>query len=86
MADWSVSMDEGYSMKNYAVWIEGYAAIGKIVGAKYLGHYIGTDFTDACKRAVRDKTWKENSHNIKNNSYFGRRFFDNEADARKSFG
>ena len=69
----------------WAVWMEGYACTGERSAARFMGTYQGKTFENACD------VWAEEGNNkayYKNNPprYWGCRLFDNEADARKSFG
>lgn len=87
-------------MKEFEIWVEGYAATGERGTANMIGKGIGNTFDEA----VEDYMSKNPNHGIERNerkSYFddlgyqNRRsdwniwacsLFDNEADARKSFG
>ena len=87
-------------MKEFEIWIEGYAATGEHAGASLVGKGNGETFDEA----VLDYMSKNTNHGIEENgrnrymsdeAYKNRRsnwniwacsLFDNEADARKSFG
>jgi hypothetical protein len=87
--------------KEYEIWIEGYAATGESSTASYIGKAMGDTFEDACNNfeypedefnmgiKVHSKGEKlpldEKGHGGKP-SIWACRLFDNEADARKSFG
>lgn len=74
----------------YEVWIEGYAATGEYAEASRLGEdgelFSGNTFADACRNAIIKLKWNTNYYNEQSNSYWGCRFYDNEQDARRSFG
>lgn len=67
----------------YEVWMEGYSATGDHSNARLLGKVIGANFGDAIQKLEqatliesRDGKWY----------IWGCRLFDNEIDARKTFG
>ena len=74
----------------FEIWCEGYSATGEHGTAHLIGTGIGETFDDA----VRDYMSKNSKHGIEedeNNkrsrwSIWACRLFDNETDARKSFG
>lgn len=69
----------------YDIWCEGYAATGEHGTAFKFGSIEGASFRDACVAFFRNR---ENAHyfNPEYLTYWGCRLFDNEADARKSWG
>jgi len=87
-------------MKEFEIWVEGYAATGERGCANMIGKGYGETFDDA----VRDYMAKNPNHGIEENGrnrygsdewYENRKsnwniwacdLYDNEADARKSFG
>lgn len=87
-------------VKEYEIWMEGYAATGEYGPAQMIGKGIGTTFDEA----VKDYMSKKPNHGIEENgrkryttdeAYYNRKsnwniwacnLFDNEADARKAFG
>lgn len=78
-------------VKKYSLWREGYAATGQSSTATYLGEFEGSSFNDACDNWA--KTLDEESLKYykpgtdeRRPSYWACRIFDNEMDARKSFG
>jgi hypothetical protein len=73
-------------MREYDIWIEGFAATGNHQRAQYLGKHKGFSFEDACKAACIARKWDMSSYDEKRNSYWGCKFFDNEKGARASFG
>lgn len=71
----------------WEVWTEGYAATGQSSPAKFWGTYEAPTFKEACLKWVETLGAEGQSYyNKENNTYWGCRFFDNEIDARKSFG
>lgn len=83
-------------MKEFEIWLEGYMAQeneGVPVKATRFLRYGETDskwvaetFPEAIEAALKEKGWDMGYYNPKNNSYWACGFYDNEADARKSFG
>ena len=75
-------------MKRFQIWTEGYSATGESSGAHFHGEFEGESFHDAVT-AYRDSLANEPSRNcidLERLTFWGCRFFDNEDDARKSFG
>lgn len=72
-------------MKNYEIWSEGYAITGNRSDAQYHGIFSGETFEEACLAWAKTVSQPE-LYDVQNNSYWGCRLFDNEFDARKSFG
>lgn len=71
----------------WTVWLEGYSATGQNSPAKLCGEYAAATFEEACRKWVATLHVEGQSYyNAENNAYWGCRFFDNEIDARKSFG
>lgn len=72
-------------MKKFNLWMEGYRATCEECDATYLGEYEAESFEDACNAYAQDKgvTLDTYAGRISN---WGCRIFDNEADARKSYG
>lgn len=87
-------------MKEFEIWIEGYRATGEYATASYIGKAIGETFEEACRNFEYPEDFSSMGIKIyskgekltidKNGggrpSIWGCRLFDNEADARKSFG
>ena len=79
-------------MKQFEVWNEGYAATGGSSPAHRLNKegedtlWEGRTFQEACENALLTLKWDMSYYNKEKNHYWGCRFFDNEASARKSFG
>jgi hypothetical protein len=78
-------------MTTYQVWSEGYVVTGMESGATLLGTVVADTFDEAVQKVI-DLTPEENRHFYYKHPeasqwrYWGCRLFDNEADARKSFG
>lgn len=74
-------------MKFYNVWVEGYCATGGSSPAMYIGGAYGASFSDAVHVVMGQNhpTEKVDSDRGKL-SWWGCRFFDNEIDAKASFG
>ena len=90
-----------YELKTYEIWIEGFAATGQAQDASCLGKHKGRNFQDACMRywlkkeiearkaSDRSNTYystKRWDYDPYSNTYWACRMFDNEEEARKSFG
>lgn len=79
---------------NYEVWIEGYVATGESGEAYRLNLtneintlWKGDIFKDACINAMKSLGWElKGYYDKERNSYWACRFYNNEKDARKSFG
>lgn len=75
-------------MKEYELWTEGYMATGESGEATFHGKFKGNTFKEAIQ-AFKDTLTDERSIrcvDVEKKKFWGCRFFDNEADARKSFG
>ena len=70
----------------FEVWTEGYQATGERSPASFHGVFRAPTFADAVKRCVKEKKFDTRCFDPERLSYWGCRFFDNEADARRSFG
>lgn len=73
-------------MKDFEIWVEGYAATGEHAPASFEGIYAGNSFKEACVEMMLDKSWDLRYYDKERNTYWGCRFFDNEAEARQTFG
>ena len=79
--------DETSALPSWNVWLEGFAATGNISRARFLGVHQAATFKEACAIAIRAfDDYNESCYSPERNTYWGCHFFDNEADARKSFG
>jgi len=73
----------------WEVWSEGYRATGESAGANLEGKVEAETWPEACRKACVDSgRWKEQpgGFDAKRLTVWGCRLFDNEADARRSFG
>lgn len=77
-------VEEGASL--YEVWNEGYAATGEHSPAQLVGVVSARSFPEAVEKALKDAKWDMSFFDKEKLTYWGCRFFDNEKDARKSFG
>lgn len=69
----------------YDVWSEGFAATGEHGSAVFMGSAQADSFAEACAK-VCDTPDRRSSFNSDSLTFWGCQLFDNEADARKSFG
>jgi hypothetical protein len=65
------------------LWIEGYSATGESASATYLGNYPGDTLKEAIANFSRSTGEQIDEDGL---SIWGCRIFDNEDDARRSFG
>ena len=68
--------------KTYDVWQEGYSADGNSAPASFRGSATADSFQAACDKVCKNDSY----YNSKTRSVWGCRLFDNEGDARRSFG
>lgn len=70
------------------LWKEGYAITGQNSDATYLGNFPTNSLKEAVKqfKESKEKEGLENSIDLEKLTDWGCRFFNNEADARRSFG
>jgi len=75
-------------MEEYEVWMEGFSATGERSGAQFQGKIKSESFAGACEKLVGKQLDKntDGSYRYGIPSIWGCRLFDNEKDARKSFG
>ena len=74
-------------MKQYNIWSEGYVCTGNRSGAIYHGTATGKTFKAACIDYFSDKENDERGDfDKKDMTFWGCRLYDNEVDARGSFG
>ena len=71
----------------HQVWSEGYRATCESSGATYHGEWDGRTFKESVK-AFKDSQDSRGKAliNLDRMTFWGCRFFDNQTDARKSFG
>lgn len=73
-------------VKTYEIWSEGYCATGDgLCPAQLMGEQDATSFQEACDIFFADERHK-GYYNSERLSYWACRLYDNEKDARKSFG
>lgn len=72
-------------MKKFEIWCEGYISSGNRGRANCFGSEEANNFKDACISFFA-KREDNNYFDIDKMTYWGCRLFDNEIDARKSFG
>ena len=72
-------------MHTFDIWSEGYSCTGQHDGAAFHGRSRGTHFKDACINFFEDYP-DSHLYDQESNTYWGCSLFDNEGDARKSFG
>lgn len=83
---------EQQELMQYHLWMEGYSITGNESKATYLGTFTATSFVEACKKwheSLPEESRKNYLLSISANgtvTYWSCRIFDNELDARKSFG
>lgn len=92
-----------FPLKEFEVWMEGYAATGEHGTAQLIGKTMARSFTEACHilactqylehiKKVHGPNYNEYDnperwdYDTDRKSYWGCRFFETEAEARKSFG
>ena len=73
-------------MPKFEIWSEGFTATGTSGKACLRGVEVGKNFHEACKTFFGKNRGHHNLYNPEHNTYWGCRLFDNEIDARKSFG
>lgn len=66
----------------YNIWMEGFRMTGAKSQARFVGTFEAESFAEACQKAFG----KDPYYNPKRNTYYGCCLYDNESDARKSFG
>lgn len=73
-------------MNTYQIWIEGYSIQGERGTAQFIGTFDGHDFADAVRRFYATHRPNCTTFDAEHLNDWGCRFFDNEADARRTFG
>ncbi|MEJ7831207.1 MAG: hypothetical protein WKF91_23580 [Segetibacter sp.] len=78
-------------MREYQIWSEGFAATGERGGATFHGKQMAETFDEACDLFFKGNSTYDSlldGRDMKTliRAYWGCRLFDNEADARRSFG
>lgn len=75
-------------MKEFEIWMEGYAATGESSDAQFIGKIMAETFNEACEKlrpGELDKN-EDGTYRYKTPSIWARHLYDNETDARKAFG
>lgn len=70
-------------MKLFEIWCEGHQATGK---ADLIGYMMAYDFKQACEIYAKLVPSFKKHFDPESMTYWGCKLFDNEKDARKSFG
>lgn len=78
--------DDKQLLKRFEIWSEGFHVMEGRSGAHFMGHAFGKGFRDACIRFMANDDKHKEHFNEENLTYWGCRLFDNEKDARVSFG
>lgn len=77
-------------MKNFEIWVEGYMATGESGKAMLFGNINAGSFDEAVAKLLEIKPSLKPYYNYNEktgtHSYWGCRMFDNENEARSSFG
>ena len=73
-------------MPKYEIWVEGFIATGDRSSAARLGSAEGETFKDACIELAKHSKVFKDYFDLETMRHWGCRLFDNEVDARKSFG
>lgn len=68
--------------RTFEIWAEGYRATGDSCPARYIGLVQGATLQEACRRHFKGHP----NYDKERNTLWGCRLFDNETDARRSFG
>ncbi|MCK5017797.1 MAG: hypothetical protein KAS32_12105 [Candidatus Peribacteraceae bacterium] len=69
-------------MQVYEIWCEGYQMNSDRSGASHMGTVRASSFKEACHILLNDDSY----YNTASNTYWSCQLFDNEGDARKSYG
>ncbi len=70
----------------YRVWSEGFAAQGNSATAQLFGETTANSLKEAVEKLLELKEWNMDLYDPNRLTYWGCKFYDNEIDARKSFG
>ena len=76
-------------MKDFEIWCEGYAVNGDRGGASLLGIETANTWDEALQKYMKkhpDEIYVREVNDVKIYTDWGCRLFENESDARKSFG
>lgn len=73
----------------YPLWIEGYEVTGNSATASYLGVFEGKTFNEACdnwEKTIEQPEYYKSGNERQKPNYWACKIFENELEARKSFG
>lgn len=73
----------------YPLWIEGYEVTGNSATASYLGVFEGKTFNEACDnwaKTIEQPEYYKSGNERQKPNYWACKIFENELEARKSFG
>lgn len=73
-------------MPTYNIWSEGFIATGQHGTAHFHGQFEGNSFAEAIKNWIKSDKSAQQYVDLNTMTYWGCRLFDNESDARKTFG
>jgi hypothetical protein len=73
-------------MTTFTIWCEGYAATGEHATANCLGTFEGANFAEACDKWANRSCTNPDLYDPDRLTYWGCQLFDNEAEARRSYG
>ena len=75
-------------MSAYQIWMEGFRITGDVGTARMLGVIQAESFAEACDKLCSPPEWQAQHGNYdkERRTVWGCRLFDNETDARRSYG
>lgn len=74
-------------MTAFNIWCEGYCATGQSSEAQFMGTFEADSFKEACQKLYESMSPNDQSYFSSDKMrIWGCRLFDNEIDARRSFG
>lgn len=73
-------------VRTFQIWSEGFRATGESAGAHYHGSSIGKDFKEACDRFAEENLTFWEYYDPNRMTFWGCKLYDNEHEARLSFG
>jgi hypothetical protein len=75
-----------YEPRMFSIWCEGFRATGQSGTATLLARHAGISLKDACLNHAKEDSEFNHYFDADRMTYWGCQIFDNEADARRSFG
>jgi hypothetical protein len=72
--------------QSFQIWSEGYSATGQSSGAINFGSESGKTFQEACDKFFAKDPRHRGYYNSESLTYWACKLYDNESDARRSFG